>query len=319
MISIIIPVYNVEPYLPRCLDSVAGQTYGDFEAILIDDGSSDRSGAICDKYAAQDSHFRVIHQPNGGVSVARQTGLEAARGEYVIHIDPDDWVEPDMLEELYTKALEENADIVVSDFFMGKRYYSQAFEPLTAKSLTRGMLFQQLHGSCWNKLMKRTCYSAHHIKFEPTDICIKEDLLFNLRLLQYNPKVTYLPRAFYHYCFYSNTGSLCHRITPRTASSQKSVVDELDKMGIFKTYPLCAYTFKKDALSATWRSGDFNSLPKLYPEIHDEVKLEGRSWNPLRPISYFLALALKGKPHIALALFRFNMQIITVKERLQRK
>ena len=100
MISVIVPIYNVEPYLRRCVDSLLGQTYADFEVILVDDGSPDNCGAICDMYEARDDRVRVIHKPNGGLSDARNAGLEIARGEYIAFVDSDDWVTPDYLERM---------------------------------------------------------------------------------------------------------------------------------------------------------------------------------------------------------------------------
>ena len=116
-VSIIVPVYKAEAYLHRCVDSILAQTFTDFELLLIDDGSPDRSGEICDEYAQKDSRIRVIHKENGGVSSARQRGLDEAVGEYTIHVDSDDWVEPNMLEELYKKAKQDDADIVICDYF----------------------------------------------------------------------------------------------------------------------------------------------------------------------------------------------------------
>ncbi len=95
LLSIIVPVYNVEKYLPRCVDSLLAQTYENLEIILVDDGATDASGAICDTYAAKDSRVKVIHKPNGGLSSARNAGLEAATGEYITFVDSDDWIEPD--------------------------------------------------------------------------------------------------------------------------------------------------------------------------------------------------------------------------------
>ena len=106
IISIIIPVYKAEGHLHRCVDSILAQSFTDFELLLVDDGSPDGSGKICDEYAAKDSRVKVLHKQNGGVSSARQTGIENATGEYTIHADPDDWIEPTMLEELYNKATE---------------------------------------------------------------------------------------------------------------------------------------------------------------------------------------------------------------------
>ena len=110
-ISVIVPIYNVEPYLHRCVDSLLLQTYQDFELILIDDGSTDNCGMICDEYAALDDRIRVIHKLNGGLSDARNVGLEIATGEYIAFVDSDDWVARDYLECLFVTLCETGADI----------------------------------------------------------------------------------------------------------------------------------------------------------------------------------------------------------------
>lgn len=111
MISIIVPVYKVEPFLRRCVDSLVNQTYHDLEIILVDDGSPDNCGKICDEYAATDSRIHVIHKQNGGLSSARNAGLEVARGEYIAFVDSDDWVEADTYAKLYELIQQYNADI----------------------------------------------------------------------------------------------------------------------------------------------------------------------------------------------------------------
>ncbi len=116
--SIIIPVYNVEPYLRECLDSVLNQTFGDWEAICVNDGSTDGSASILEEYAEKDSRFKIISQPNGGLSAARNTGLKAAEGEYVLFLDSDDWLEPQAL-EVVSKSLS-NEDMLC---FSGRRYF----------------------------------------------------------------------------------------------------------------------------------------------------------------------------------------------------
>ena len=115
-ISIIVPVYKVEKYLRRCLDSIVAQTFTDWECILIDDGSPDNSGRICDEYAEKDKRFRVFHQENVGVSAARNKGLDEARGEWIGFVDSDDWIEKNMYEYLYNDAIETKADVVVCGF-----------------------------------------------------------------------------------------------------------------------------------------------------------------------------------------------------------
>lgn len=110
-ISVIVPIYNVEKYLNRCVDSVLGQTFSDLEVLLVDDGSPDGCGAVCDEYAAKDARVRVIHKPNGGLSSARNAGLEVAAGRWIAFADSDDWLDSDMLEILHTAALKHGAQI----------------------------------------------------------------------------------------------------------------------------------------------------------------------------------------------------------------
>ena len=115
MLSVIIPVYNVEKYLSRCVDSVLNQTYKNFELILVDDGSLDNSPVICDEYENKDSRIKVIHKENGGLSSARNAGLEICKGDYIFFIDSDDWLtDENVLEEFISKAEKENADFVYS-------------------------------------------------------------------------------------------------------------------------------------------------------------------------------------------------------------
>ena len=115
-ISIVAPMYNVSPYLRECLDSLLKQTFVDFEAILIDDGSPDDSGSIAEEYASKDSRFKVIHKNNGGVSAARNDGLASAIGEYVFLLDSDDYLAADALEKLYNETDNGRIDVVLSDY-----------------------------------------------------------------------------------------------------------------------------------------------------------------------------------------------------------
>ena len=209
-ISVIVPVYKAEAYLRRCVDSLLAQTFQDFELLLVEDGSPDRSGAICDEYAQQDSRVRVFHKENGGVSSARQCGLDNAHGDYTIHADPDDWVEPDMLEALYAKATAEDADMVICDFYVEQNgtqtYCRQEPSALDHETVLRE-LFQQLHGSCWNKLVKRACYNAFGVSF-PQGIDIWEDKYVCCSLLMHDIKICYLNKALYHYDRNANENSI---------------------------------------------------------------------------------------------------------------
>ncbi len=211
-VSVIVPVYKAEKYLGKCVDSILAQTFKDFEVLLVDDGSPDKSGEICDEYARKDPRVRVFHKENGGVSSARQCGLDNARGEYTIHADPDDWVEPNMLEELYAKAKAEDADMVICDYYMnssrGQRYVRQQPSALDHETVLRE-LFQRLHGSLWNKLVRRACYTSRGIRLPNLDLC--EDLYTIISLLKDAIRVAYCPMAFYHYEQDANPNTLSRK------------------------------------------------------------------------------------------------------------
>ena len=116
LISVIVPIYNVENYLRMCLDSIQNQTYKNFECLLINDGSPDNSAEICREYVAKDSRFRYFEKENGGVSSARNYGVELAEGSFITFVDPDDWLEPNYLEILYLKMIEYGADVAVDTY-----------------------------------------------------------------------------------------------------------------------------------------------------------------------------------------------------------
>lgn len=163
-ISIIVPIYNVEPYLRRCVESLLKQSYADFEMILVDDGSPDNCGAICDEYAAMDHRVQVIHKPNGGLSDARNAGLAIARGEYIAFVDSDDWVAEDYLERLRFALSETGADICECDVIKtsGEETSSEQGTPVAYE--TEGALTQLINDGVfrqhvWNKLYRREVIS----------------------------------------------------------------------------------------------------------------------------------------------------------------
>lgn len=228
-VSIICPVYKAEKYLQRCLDSIQQQTLSDWECILVDDGSPDNSGAICDEYAAQDPRFKVIHQENGGVALARQTGVDAATGEYLIHADPDDYVELNMLEEMESEIERQGVDVLLADFFRDKANGSivldrQTFKGSTCKELVDDILFQRLHGSLWNKIVKRSCYiTAAPQFFSGINYC--EDVLIWVQMSRCNVSVGYLPKAYYHYV--STECSITNRMNLAGYEMRKRYLEKL--------------------------------------------------------------------------------------------
>lgn len=163
MISVIIPVYNVEPYLRKCLDSVVNQTYRNLEILVIDDGSTDGSGAICDEYAS-DRRMRIFHTENRGLSCARNLGLDEAKGEWIGFVDSDDWIEPDMYEALLKRAEETGADIVECGVF--REYPGRTVErkkkerKVSGERAVQELLVRELSNAVWNKLWKRRCFET---------------------------------------------------------------------------------------------------------------------------------------------------------------
>lgn len=230
-VSIIIPIYNAEHSLDRMLNCILNQTFRDFEVIMVDDGSIDKSSAICDEYQLKDKRFRAIHKKNEGVSTARQIGITQAHGKYVIHADADDWLESDMLERLYNEAVKTDADVVFCDFFVNESereiYRNQnpnSSSPIDALQA----MFQQLHGSCCNKLVLRACYSKYRCYF-PKGIDYCEDLLFWVQVLQHKEvKITYLNKAFYHYVM--NNNSITHHVTRKTYETRLKFIDKLNEL-----------------------------------------------------------------------------------------
>ncbi len=202
-VSIIIPVYNVEKYLPECLESVLSQTYKQWEAILVDDGSKDSSGHICDRYAQLDARFRVIHQNNSGAASAKNTGLDNVNGDYIAFIDSDDFVEPHWLERLLTVAQKENADIVEYEF--DKKYKthtekvnhgSKAIDRFTAHSYLEQYLNIWSNSLFCNKLLRKEVVGE--IRFRRERRCI-DDEFFTYKVLSQAKKIVRIPDVLYHY------------------------------------------------------------------------------------------------------------------------
>ncbi len=206
-ISIIVPVYNVEQYLLRCIDSILAQTFTDFEVLLVDDGSKDRSGAICDEYAAKDRRVRVFHKPNGGVSSARNVGLENARGEWIGFVDSDDYVKADFLSAFFKQR--QDADMLSQGFYspnwMNKSAMtiSEKDEIIDGDSLASFVLrmtkTSQI-GYLWCKLFRRQIIEKYSIRFEES-VCHMEDRLFVYNYLSHSNRVINSSYDGYVYIF----------------------------------------------------------------------------------------------------------------------
>lgn len=214
MVSIIVPIYNAEQYLRRCVDSILNQEYTDFELLLVNDGSTDASGYICEEYGDRDPRVIVIQKENTGVSDSRNRALDRARGKYLQFLDSDDWITPDAT-RLFVRAAEEyGCDMVISDFY---RVVGERLSPkgdieeegvLTREEFAAHMMENPAdfyYGVLWNKLYRRDIVEEHNLRMD-TDISWCEDFMFNLEYIRY-AKVFYALHAPIYY-YVKRKGSL---------------------------------------------------------------------------------------------------------------
>jgi glycosyltransferase involved in cell wall biosynthesis len=199
-VSIIVPVYNVEKYLNTCVDSILNQTFNDFECILVNDCSPDNCPQICDEYARKDDRIKVIHKiQNEGSPQARKTGFEISKGIFIIFIDSDDWIEYDMLEKMYNKAVIENCDIVKCNVFNNLDNYQ--IDDITPELYDKVLIFKHIimywkySASVWDKMIKREIYEKivfpkHHYI---------DDRVITVQTVFYAEKIGYVPDCLYHY------------------------------------------------------------------------------------------------------------------------
>ena len=203
-ISVIVPVYNSAPYIGACLDSILSQTHTDLEIIVINDGSTDESGALCDGYAAKDNRIHVIHQSNAGASAARNAGLEMASGDWITFVDSDDAIEPDMYEMLIELAQKHQADVVHCGYkkiqFDGTAKDVQGTGELLVQDKWQAaeclLIGKSFTGSTWTKLYRKPLFDG--IRFH-AGLTINEDVLINAELFAKAQKLVFWDVTKYHY------------------------------------------------------------------------------------------------------------------------
>ena len=241
IVSIIVPVYNAEKTIQRCVESILGQDFQDFELLLIDDGSQDASGALCDAFAQRDARVRVLLKENGGVSAARNLGLSQAQGVYLQFLDSDDWITADATTMLVRTAREYQCDLVISDFYrvVGDRVSHKgdiqedtvlSREEYAAHMMERPADFY--YGVLWNKLYRREIVERHHLRMNP-EISWCEDFMFNLEYIRYAERFYALQVPIYYYV--KTKGSLASQYLsiPKTIRMKLMVFEYYNRF--FKT------------------------------------------------------------------------------------
>lgn len=204
LVSVIVAVYNIEEYLPRCVDSILAQTYRNLEIILVDDGSKDQSGSICDSYAEKDRRIKVIHKKNGGLSDARNAGMDAATGEYIGFVDGDDWIEPDMYRAMYFACEKEKAQAAVCRYKQITKSGIIDGSAGNSVSLSRDEALEiyvcgderyLIYNSVWSKLFARDLVEGMRFPVGKNS----EDIMFTTRAFCRMERLVYLDEAYYNY------------------------------------------------------------------------------------------------------------------------
>lgn len=245
-VSVVIPVYNTYiPYFRQCMESLLNQTFGDFEAILVDDGSDNGVEKECDAYAQMDGRIRVIHQKNRGVSAARNVGTETACGEWLVYLDPDDWWEHNTLELLRGRLSSGEAEVLFFSFFVNeekeksqteKRLFEgkaagtyQDAAPELLENMQMGLMNENIRqvpgcfGSSWQYIIKRELAEQNGLRFRES-LKLSEDALYTLYLLEDAKHVAIWDISLYHYRKYGE--SVCHRYNSRIVSNVREINKE---------------------------------------------------------------------------------------------
>ena len=202
LISVIVPIYDIEKYLNKCIESIVNQSYENLEIILIDDGSTDESGKICDKWKEKDGRIKVIHKENGGLSDARNVGIENSTGEILYFIDGDDYIDFDIIDNLYFSLLENNTDISMGGlvrelYFEQKTLYSDKNYVVDSKEILRKMFINEICTTVCNILFKKKLFED--IKFPVGKI--NEDSATLYKLFDKADKISHINKAGYYYTY----------------------------------------------------------------------------------------------------------------------
>lgn len=298
LVSVIIPIYNTEKFLPLCISSVLNQTLTDIEVLLVNDGSTDGSGKICDEYACKDQRIQVIHTLNQGVSHARNQGLETAKGEYIAFMDSDDWIETNMIATLYQLIRTNEAGLATCGYIIENEDGRPIYHINEVKSgkLTQWEAIHSLFndryykykGNLWDKLYHKKIIDKHHLKFNE-HIYYNEDRLFIFQYLSHCQSAAYTTSPYYHYVTRKSSAmNLSQKnYTPKLCT----FMDAFDLMtSLSATFP----TYILRALSADYIKSSF-----LFYTQHSREIPFNELWNRMlriRKNNYIhLPLSLKNK------------------------
>lgn len=276
MISIIVPIYNAETFIHRCVDSILSQTYKDIEIILVDDGSKDTSGIICDDYASKNGCVKVIHKENGGVSSARNAGLDMAKGEWIAFVDADDWISPNMYELMIEKAVDA-VELVFCDYYLCYKSFKKEYNISLSKRLDKMdfLRYEMVYGwtSVWNMLIKRSLMVDNCLRF--ADIRYSEDFIIFVKLILLAKSIGYINSSLYYYNR-SNESSALHRMPfdayKELIFGEKTIIEFFKKQNVFELYKKQMYwRVLRDKQELILRINKHREFLEIYPESHKYI------------------------------------------------
>ena len=303
-VTVIVPVYNVESYIRQCLDSLLNQTLRNIEIIVVDDGSPDNCAQIVDEYAISDNRIKVIHKKNGGVSAARNDGIERITGKYIFFCDSDDWLTEDALEKMFKRAEDSRSDVLISDFYEAvedeyiiKKMFSNEFvtddietlrtlqntvlpkgvTALRCKDFKRGYCL----GAPWHHLIRSSIIIDNNLRYDTYVRGIFDDGLFMLNVFEHAKRVAYLSENTYYYRIVS--GSLTHRFNPAILDTYARVYERLEEFGkmyhkdssYYDAYYIRVIGYLNKAMSICFLNPENKDIEKVrYEKFIDMVNSE---------------------------------------------
>lgn len=303
LITIVVPVYNVEKYLNKCVESIVNQTYENLEIILVDDGSPDNCPQMCDEWAKKDCRIKVVHKKNGGLSSARNAGIDAMTGDYVLFIDSDDYIELNMAEIMYTNIIKDNYDVCVCNNSHTDKNYNiistTGFKGTVLKgdeiiqSFLKTTVFDS--SSTCNKMYKYSVLEKYNLRFDET-IKWGEDYPFNYYYFRVIDKMISIDDVLYHYLM-EREGSITDNVTSGSVSRwqfvRMSMLEEKDNKVNYKI----ALSKYASELMCTLRellnSGNKELINQHFAEITDEIKEYYKEFMTLSDLNKKIRLSLK--------------------------
>ncbi len=351
-ISVIVPVYNIKKeYLCKCFESLLSQTLQDIEIVVVDDGSTDESGKVCDEYAAKDNRIQVIHQENQGVAVARNTALSAANGEWITFVDADDWCEAGMCEEILARAQKTECEILIFTNYAVKpdqkiarnQFFAQDIDRFDDKLKNEAELktmvrshpdfsFQppeNMMGGTWCKLIRHDFLKRTGIRFEP-ELVRSQDIIFYLNLFEQAGKIAYYDRPLYYYRYSADSVSKRYRenayqIFLIVLSKQKEFIQKYQKPQIFQE----VYAKGVMVTVGTCMRTDFmhelnpEGFPKKCARVRDMIRqpqvsevLKGPNYKTLNQFQLVQKVLLRyNLVELFLILFKINGAVLKMSRR----